>query len=130
MKQTLRYLFIIFLAALFTFGLKSCKQATHRPGVIKTDTIIGEYITDLSGDLYGGKVYRTVLYREKIDTKDSVTFTKSVSLDTICTVFITRQIIDSITHKPKLDSLGNIIYKKTPYQLPGRYVKDTGIPTH
>ena len=118
----------IVLSLVFFFSCTS--KSTHKPGVVKTDTITALYITSAYGPLQGGPVIRTVAYQEKVTTKDSVTFTRSVELDTVCTVFTARPDIDSVTKKQKVDSAGTLKYKSVPVNLPSKYVMETGIPTH
>ena len=120
-----------FSVLLLSFLVFSCSSSpTHKPGIIKTDTIIAEYITVPFGALQGGPAIRVISYKEKITTKDSITFTKSVELDTTATVYTQQPVLDSLTKKPKHDSLGSPLYRTVPFTLPGRYVLDTHLPTH
>lgn len=122
----------VFILSLFTIAFFACKPSTtnHKVGLVKQDTIIGVYIISPYGSLMGGPVIRTISYKENVTTKDSITFTKSVTLDTTCQVFIQQPFIDSVTKKQKTDSIGQPLFKTVSYTLPGKFVEERHIPTH
>lgn len=124
MRKTGFYLSVLFLLA-------SCQpNVKHRPGLVKQDTIMAEYIITAYGNLTGGPAVRTIAWKEKITTQDSATFVKSVELDTTVMVFVQQPDWDTLAKKQKLDSMGHPMFKIVTYTIPGKYVKDTQIPTH
>jgi hypothetical protein len=120
---------VLLLIAISIFSI-SCGSTSHKAGLLKRDTIMAEYITSPYGALQGGPAIRTIFYVEKVTTSDSITFKKSVVLDTTILVFPSVPTLDSATRKPKKDSLGNPVYHISPTTLPAKYVVEIGIPTH